>query len=675
MSGIQWRNEAPRSLVDLIEEFRATPSSGNPSDNRGTTHLLRAICQRPGCRCALRGHDSLMVFTVFDASFAYATWERILTGPGATLGASGPPLLALPTNSKTTKQLACSVATSLGGSVAAGLGGTEIQARMMVFRQCRGWYEVLNESHQSIPHWTTLEQLHRARPSTFLLRKELRCLLSPASLSLVACTSSPIGQGGRHAQPSTGQQHQQLQSVPHLPISSAALIAQATSPETLAASQPHILPTGSLLHYIDYLPNCSFRRGKHSKNVNLVLAMERQSTSSRMKEPTDLAASDPASGGQPRRQLPQVVYIGTEESAVTGVSAVLPPRLACSPVAGPENISGVHSMASILRKFRLPISVRPVAVPESKTATTTSPAPLTAPTGGTLTAVTGQVPAELTRFPLMNGLVYTDRHLLRLRSIYRGDLLIIAPTSSPERFFLITPAMLQDHLFQVGTSVDPVHQRLCAGHRSRTANFLATAHPRDSLSYLLRYMQEITHQPRPPPGVKSVGNQNAKPIDETGGEHESAKMWPPLQIPLEEAEQIYEELDDIYYFIRNGYYPPTSRARRASTLHPPAVAGSNAQPAALQPGLPTVAVALHQAGQQPSGPVGLVRPALGPGPGAVAVSGTAAVTSGGTVKWPQSQRLNHVPTAEELLAASLGQDATSLGTTAWANANTGTYNL
>ncbi|KAF8565505.1 hypothetical protein P879_09410 [Paragonimus westermani] len=549
-SGINWDAEPLRPLEEIMPDFRKKPS--------GSTYLLRSVAQRSGCRCALCGHDSLLLFPVLDASLALANWN--LWSPVTKgHGRFGHHERSQPFQTTT----------------------TEIQSKLVVFRQCRGWYEVLNEDQQPIPHLTTVEQVRRAKPSTFLIRRDLRCLAAPPSLLI-----PPIKEAR-----ATGDG-------PQPPPFPSSVIAIATAPETLMNSTSEVLPAGTLMHYVTYLPHCSVKRGRKIKELGLLLATIRSLGSPMCRN----KGGDDASEVPPSRAY----YIGLEDST----PAVFPPKFAISPVAGPENISGVHSLASILRKFRLPLSVRPIFMQDSSTFVDRSP------------KESHMQPISFGNSSLLNcglaavqGLSFGDHNYLRLESVCRSDLLIISPVSSPERLFLITPSMLPDHVFQLGTSADPAFLRLLENHRLQATNFLAVAHPKETLNYLVRHMRDVTREQRDSYATRKnskirTSGRNSVPSVES-------------QMTQEEIYRAYDEIDEIYFYIRHGYYP--SKNRRPETP----LKYESPQPINKSP--------KEQAGQATQPDVDS-SPKRGP---------TAAADS-------MQQSRTGMPTAEELLAASLG---------------------
>lgn len=474
-TGIVWQPGSPKPLIDLMPDIC--------SNGSGTAYLMKAICKRTGCRCALRNYDSLMLFTVPEASLASATWE-LWSHSGKSHGQFPP--------------TTC-----------------EVQARLILFRQCYGWYEVLNENHQAVPYLTTLEQVRRTRSTTFIVRQDLRCLVLPPSFVIPLINESRKTNEGPSRTPF-----------------SSSVISHATAPETLSNSKPEIIRAGTLLRYITFLPRCPFKRGRKVKELGLILAVERSHGSLKQQVETNEKDGSKVSN--------RAFFIGTED----GTPAVFPSKIALSPVAGPENISGVHSLASILRKFRLPLSVRPVPMPD--------PSTLDSLDSGMFSNRSPMNPVAKTKLACglaaIQSLAFTERHFLRLLTIHRGAILIIAPVASPERLFLITPSMLKDHIFQIGSSQDPAYLSLLETHRIQASNFLATAHPQETLNYLVRHMQDITREPRD----SYSSRLQVKPRPDLPPPPESY-MTP------EEIYKAYEELDEIYFYIRHGYYPSKSR--------------------------------------------------------------------------------------------------------------------
>ncbi|CAH8872323.1 unnamed protein product [Trichobilharzia szidati] len=470
LTGIHWHPGPPQPLSELMSDFR--------SGSSGKTYLIKAICKRAGCRCALRNYDSLMLYPVPDSTLASATWETW------TAKDKDPRFPAT----------VC-----------------EVQSKLILFRQCRGWYEVLNENYQPTPHITTIEQVRRTRSSTFIVRQDMRCLVAPPTLVIPSSSETQ----GANDDPSP------LSLPPNL-------VSLACSPETLAYSKPDIIRAGTLLRYITYLPDCSLRRGKKIKEMELVLATERSNSTKQMAITSDLLPVKPPS---------RTIYLGTEDST----PAVFPPKLSLSTIAGPENISGVHLLSGLLRKFRLPLSIRPIPLPDSYNHSINGP-PMSRPS---LFNTSRKVTSGLVA---VQSLMFTEKHFLRLHSIYRGDILIIAPVASPERLFLITPSMLRDHSFQIGFTHDANYALLMENHRIQACNFLAIAHAHETLNYLVRHMQDVTREPRD----SYTSRQQAK-------QRSDLPPAPESYMSQDEICKAYDEIDDIYFYIRHGYYPSKVR--------------------------------------------------------------------------------------------------------------------
>ncbi|KAL3312776.1 hypothetical protein Ciccas_008627 [Cichlidogyrus casuarinus] len=475
-SGISWDSEA----VLLSEWINALKENKN-LDN---TIFIRTVCRRPDCKCAFRRHDTLVMFALIDTYLAHATWEKSLAGPRPRSQQPSNDTFSLPQQVKESRSC-----------------NTEVQASIMLFRQCRGWYEVLNENSEAIPHFTTVEQLRLSRPQTFLVRTNLKCLAAPEYLQQTAADPG-------------------------------SLIQMAQTPDTLASSMPCVVRAGTLFRFLEYLPNCVVRKGRRTRQLHLVLAVERNPNSH---------LSD------------KYIYFGIEEASK---DAIFPPRLALSQVAGPENISGVHSMAGILRKFRLPISIRPVAVQE--TSSQESLLSTASPRTATMEA------EHPMKFPLMPELIYTERHLMRLKSIFRGDILLLAAVDNPARFFIITPAMLKDHCFYFGRTTDPMYTSLLTAHRNRTNHFIGTAHRKESLDYLLQFMVETTRAPKdlhlPLDSTKLLSSavdfcSSKMAIEIISRTGRDPRVGPECDLKGHQVDEIYEDIEDIYFYIRNGYYP------------------------------------------------------------------------------------------------------------------------
>lgn len=498
-TGIRWLSSNPRPLEEIVREFR------NSSVRSAT--LIKAICERPGCRCAFRDHESLLAFIVTDASMALASWNT--WAPAVRQGRFG---------GYDRMDYSCSPTLK-----------TEKKVDLIVFRQCQGWFEVLNESHQPIPHMTTVEQIRLINPpSPFLVRSDLKCLVAPAYLE--APTLDDLKSRAANKGITT----------PFL----SRLVSLASSSETLANSTSTILPTGTLLHYVDYLPRCQVKRGRKWKEMGLILALDDS------RNPQKSMTSTRSDGKQWEKDSTQshLVYIGTED----GTPSVFPPKFSLSPVARPDNISGVHSLSSILYKFRLPVSVKPVG-PCDSTNSAGGAGPSSADLWSKSTAERG-IKCGLSAIPDLN---FNDRSYLRLEALCRSDLLILSPVNNPERVFLSTPSMLHDHLFLNGTSEDPRYLQLLTEHQAHAAGFLARAHPKEQLNYLIRHMRDVTKVPRD----SYVSRTN---VTSSRSAFRDPSVAVEHQLTPEEIGKLYDQLDDIYFYIRHGYYPSHNRRPETS---------------------------------------------------------------------------------------------------------------
>ncbi|PAA93320.1 hypothetical protein BOX15_Mlig000552g1 [Macrostomum lignano] len=194
-------------------------------------------------------------------------------------------------------------------------------------------------------------------------------------------------------------------------------------------------------------------------------------------------------------------------------------KCAVSPVAGAENISGVHTLQSLLSKFQFPLSVRPVFGP---------PLPW---------------------------LSFSDRHSLRLTSCNRGDLLFLASLSNPERFFVVTPEMLNQHAFRVGESELGHHVQLLERHSTRVTQFLQSYHPFEALRYLIRHLGDATNQLAPQERcLLQPGDQQVLPLAQQQE-----------QQPLE-VDDLLDEVEDIYFYVRTGRMPAHSHFQQQQKL-------------------------------------------------------------------------------------------------------------
>lgn len=174
-----------------------------------------------------------------------------------------------------------------------------------------------------------------------------------------------------------------------------------------------------------------------------------------------------------------------------------------SPLAGSENISGAHTFQSIIEKFRFPLNIKPLFL-----------------------------------IPPTPNLPCTDRHFLQLTERHQLDLIFVTPISENKRLFIITPALFDDHVFTVGEflpnfiskhQMPPPVTNQIECHQSKINDFFVRCHKYDTLSYLLKYAENISKVPQK------------------------------FEIStISEFDEVYIEVEDIYFFIRNGFYPRNS---------------------------------------------------------------------------------------------------------------------
>ncbi|CAH8642017.1 unnamed protein product [Heterobilharzia americana] len=108
--------------------------------------------------------------------------------------------------------------------------------------------------------------------------------------------------------------------------------------------------------------------------------------------------------------------------------------------------------------------------------------------------------------------------------------------------------MLRDHSFQIGFTHDSTYALLMENHRIQACNFLAIAHAQETLNYLVRHMQDVTREPRD----SYTSRQQAK-------QRNDLPPAPESYMTQDEICKAYDEIDDIYFYIRHGYYPSKIR--------------------------------------------------------------------------------------------------------------------
>uniref|UniRef100_A0A1I8G8I7 J domain-containing protein n=1 Tax=Macrostomum lignano TaxID=282301 RepID=A0A1I8G8I7_9PLAT len=201
-------------------------------------------------------------------------------------------------------------------------------------------------------------------------------------------------------------------------------------------------------------------------------------------------------------------------------------RCSASPVAGPDGISGVQQLRSLLDRLRLPLSVRPV--PPGR-----PPLPWL-PTGG--------------------------RRGLRLSGLAQGRLLFFASLSDPDRLLVVTPEMLDGgHAFCAGPPSLRRHRRQLQRHWTRSEQFLRACHPAGSLRHLTERLAESTDKlqspPQPPPPPVPLPQLPLTPV--------SPPPMPltPVSPPGANIHELLDEVEDIYCYVRTGQMPQEPQPR------------------------------------------------------------------------------------------------------------------
>ncbi|KAK2187077.1 hypothetical protein NP493_178g03064 [Ridgeia piscesae] len=193
---------------------------------------------------------------------------------------------------------------------------------------------------------------------------------------------------------------------------------------------------------------------------------------------------------------------------------------AFSPVAGHANISGVHNLKSLLEKFRLPISVR---------------------------LVHGAVPSKLQRH-------FTK--VFRLLSIYSNQTVFACPLKKDAK---MVPISTREFLKVVGaTNFSELRDTdECQGYHQRCSKMID--------NYLNSIHMLVTN---PEPEVASRGKVEGKREEEL---HQvTAAVSPPMEVVMQKVEEdiLFEEIDDIYQYVREGGIVPAPRTRPKHIIAP-----------------------------------------------------------------------------------------------------------
>lgn len=184
-------------------------------------------------------------------------------------------------------------------------------------------------------------------------------------------------------------------------------------------------------------------------------------------------------------------------------------RTQFSPIAGPTNIAGVHSIKGLLEKFRLPIVVR---------------------------LVHGVIPARVQRnfvpvFRLLGA--YTDETAFLLPLPVKDSKMVTVSTREP---LILAPARNWEAL------------------RQSSEFELCRARCETSIKSYLNSVHILVDQPDPP--AISKGKPWLR--------NETASKSGPND--AEEERLLFEEIEDIYRYVREGGDPPAPRTRPTSTI-------------------------------------------------------------------------------------------------------------
>eukprot|EP00918_Siedleckia_nematoides_P014157 GHVU01030772.1.p1 GENE.GHVU01030772.1~~GHVU01030772.1.p1 ORF type:complete len:674 (-),score=62.61 GHVU01030772.1:47-2041(-) len=200
-----------------------------------------------------------------------------------------------------------------------------------------------------------------------------------------------------------------------------------------------------------------------------------------------------------------------------------------SPIAGQTNISGVHDVKGILEKFRLPITVR---------------------------LVHGIIPSKLDKG--------TFTGIFRLLSVYNDETAFVMPLKKDAKMVPISTreplkvAVAQNMDVLTGLDEHTYYQNRC---NKMVTSYLNSIH-------VLVTMPDPVDIAKARDEIKTLQSPPEKP-DVASSKGQVTKL------PKEEEDTLFEEIDDIYHYVREGGKPPSPRQR--PTNHSPQPSSQTAQ--------------------------------------------------------------------------------------------------
>lgn len=478
------------------------------------SQLVRIECLKAGCKCVLKQEPALALKIVCGVSLVRGCWTNLQTSNSHSAKWNS--------ISSAFERLQPNRSSQCQPSYDQSSSSSSHDQIPLIFTSCSPfWFEILRQRNDTfqrsdILSWNSGKTLWKARPSMFLLRKQTKCILSVST------------NGSR------GPVTLDLDNVVHLHPGTVLRLLDCKNCRLVSKSSSQFPSTASLLQ-------CEVVGSKSlAKYASLANNL-----------PPDDALYWFASGSR-------LVYLPLDDKTVSFYPIATPPPNSRDNKNTGWAYSGAHSVLTLLSYFPLPLTVRPV------------------------------MDHSLANWLTSSSSVKDGNAGLHLTSCYHGDLVFLEPiadcgpnmnnhgSTGNSRFFVVTAEMLSQHRFILATSQSSQYfARELKTHASRVAHFLAAFHPACGLNYLLKYLEDVTH-------CSSVGPSH-KPLTETlgplGGESTTASHTAVASIAasnllhLEADERskspdlhaLYDDLDDIYQYVRTGRLPSKQRGLTPSS--------------------------------------------------------------------------------------------------------------
>ncbi|KAL5963676.1 hypothetical protein TSMEX_008594 [Taenia solium] len=513
---------------ELIQQERCDANFSYCVDQ--PSRLVRIECLKAGCKCVLKQEPALALKIVCGVSLVRGSWSSLQQQNShgshhpAKWGSISSAFERLQPNRFSNSCQSSQCQTPLDQPLVPNTSNNNSSNDQipLIFTSCSPfWFEILRQHNDAsqgpeVPCWNSGKALWKARPSMFLLRKQTKCVLSVSS------------NGSR------GPVTLDLDNVVHLHPGTVLRLIDCKSCRLVSKNNPQCPPMSSLLQ-------CEVVGSKSlAKYASLANNL-----------PPDDALYWFASG-------PRLVYLPLDDKTVSFYPIATPPPNSRDNKNTGWAHSGAHSVLNLLSYFPLPLTVRPV-MEHSLANWLTSSSPC----------------------------IRDGNAGLHLTSCYHGDLVFLEPIADcgpaavtnnngvgtaggNSRFFVVTAEMLSQHRFILATpQSSQLHARELKTHASRVAHFLAAFHPACGLNYLLKYLEDVTH-------CSSVGPPH-RPLTETlgplGGEGTVASHTAVASIAASmllyldtddrdrfpDLHALYDDLDDIYQYVRTGRLPSKQR--------------------------------------------------------------------------------------------------------------------